>query len=100
MSTHAYKHGVVLIECYGCNNRHLIADHLNWFMEGKDIEEILRLKGRGDDIRKLSGKGSLEFTPEDVSTFQEGLRQHDAARAERSKKYGLQTEETRTSKPE
>jgi len=42
----SYLHGVVICTCKKCNNKHLIADHLNWFQEkGKTIEEILALKG-------------------------------------------------------
>ena len=43
----AYTTGVVIIECDGCKNNHLIADHLNWFpdVEGRTIEEILADKG-------------------------------------------------------
>ncbi|KAI9290892.1 zf-DNL-domain-containing protein, partial [Neoconidiobolus thromboides FSU 785] len=31
----AYTQGVVLIQCTGCDNRHLIADNLNWFEDYK-----------------------------------------------------------------
>ncbi|RKO96333.1 hypothetical protein CXG81DRAFT_4104, partial [Caulochytrium protostelioides] len=58
MSKHAYEKGVVIIQCDGCKNRHLIADHLGWFQEpdprpGHEgemrapgtIEEILQRRG-------------------------------------------------------
>lgn len=47
-SKHSYTKGVVLVECPGCKNRHLIADNLGWFTESADeprtIEEIVRAK--------------------------------------------------------
>ena len=42
----AYHHGVVLVECPGCKNRHLVADKLKWFGEEvSNVETILREKG-------------------------------------------------------
>ncbi|WFD31458.1 hypothetical protein MSPP1_002494 [Malassezia sp. CBS 17886] len=48
-SRDSYKNGVVLVQCPGCKNRHLIADNLGWFTETPDqprtIEDIVREKG-------------------------------------------------------
>ncbi len=46
MSRHAYDHGVVIIQCSSCQNRHLIADHLGWFRDGKTtIEDLMHEQG-------------------------------------------------------
>ena len=43
ISKRAYHHGVVLVECPGCKNRHLVADNLKWFgEETSNIESILK----------------------------------------------------------
>ena len=44
MSRQAYEKGIVLIECPGCETRHLIADNLGWFKDtpqaARRIEEM------------------------------------------------------------
>lgn len=46
MSKQAYTKGSVLIKCPGCNNRHLIADHLKIFSdEHVTVQDILSAKG-------------------------------------------------------
>ncbi|PWZ03021.1 zf-DNL-domain-containing protein [Testicularia cyperi] len=48
-SKRSYQRGIVIVQCPGCKNRHLIADNLSWFTETKDepktIEEIIAAKG-------------------------------------------------------
>ena len=42
----SYHHGIVIVECPGCKNKHLIADHLGWFEDGKKtVVDILRERG-------------------------------------------------------
>jgi hypothetical protein len=52
MSKHSYTKGVVLIQCPGCKNRHLIADNLGWFKDSKTTVEDL-VKEKGEAIRKI-----------------------------------------------
>jgi len=64
---HAYLNGVVLVQCPGCKNRHLIADHLGWFKEGtqdgqlRTIEDIMKAKGMKVQRGKLDPDGTVEY---------------------------------------
>jgi protein import protein ZIM17 len=51
-SKRAYEEGVVLVQCPGCQKRHVIADHLGWFGERQNIEDILREKG--EQVQKVT----------------------------------------------
>lgn len=59
-SHHSYTKGAVIIQCPGCDKYHLIADHLGWFNEGKNIEEFMAKKG--ETVRKITD--ASEITPE------------------------------------
>ncbi|KAF5362408.1 hypothetical protein D9756_002660 [Leucocoprinus leucothites] len=65
---HAYEKGIVLVQCPGCKNRHLIADHLGWFKESTEegklrtIEDILKAKGENVKRGKIDPNGTIEFT--------------------------------------
>jgi hypothetical protein len=78
MSKLAYTKGVVLIECPGCENRHLIADNLGWFRDGRTtVEDLVKEKGEG--IRKVVvgedgeefGGNLMEWLPEIVADEKE-----------------------------
>lgn len=62
----AYYKGVVIVICDGCENKHLIADNLNWFtdMNGKkNIEDIMAEKG--ETVQKILSS-DLEFIANEI----------------------------------
>lgn len=63
----AYYKGVVIVNCDGCENKHLIADNLNWFtdMNGKkNIEDIMAEKG--ETVQKIMST-DLEFIANELA---------------------------------
>ena len=66
----AYKHGVVLVRCPGCQNLHLISDKLGMFEDkgedgkGWDVEKALTKAG--ENVKAVSGEDVLELTLDDV----------------------------------
>ncbi|KAJ6617026.1 DNL zinc finger-domain-containing protein [Mycena sp. CBHHK59/15] len=67
-SKQAYDSGLVLVQCPGCDNRHLIADHLGWFKESTEegklrtIEDILRARGEKVTRGTLGSCGVIEYS--------------------------------------
>ncbi|GFZ14738.1 Zim17-type zinc finger protein [Actinidia rufa] len=64
MCRESYEKGVVVARCGGCNNLHLIADHLGWFGEPGSVEDLL--SARGEEVRKGS-VDTLNLTLEDLT---------------------------------
>eukprot|EP01060_Flectonema_neradi_P017177 TRINITY_DN239_c3_g1_i1.p1 TRINITY_DN239_c3_g1~~TRINITY_DN239_c3_g1_i1.p1 ORF type:complete len:183 (+),score=29.42 TRINITY_DN239_c3_g1_i1:47-595(+) len=66
-SRSSYEKGVVLIECPGCKNKHVIADNLGWFMdmgENNNIEK--QMKAEGTELKRMS------VTPEQYQNMLNG----------------------------
>jgi len=62
---HAYTKGVVIVQCPGCRNRHLIADNLGFFEDGGwNIETALR--DTGEDVKVVTNDDVLELTPDEL----------------------------------
>ncbi|CCK72609.1 Zim17p KNAG_0K02460 [Huiozyma naganishii CBS 8797] len=65
ISKQAYTGGTVLIQCPGCQNRHLIADHLKIFADSSvTIEDIMR--ARGETVAQTTEDLVLEDIPEQL----------------------------------
>jgi protein import protein ZIM17 len=60
----SYEKGVVVARCGGCNNLHLMADHLGWFGRPGSVEEFLA--ARGEEVKKGS-IDTLNLTPDDLA---------------------------------
>jgi hypothetical protein len=69
ISKRAYYHGIVMVRCDCCKNRHLIADRLGVFEDSLDGVDV-RHGGGGWDIQKFLqkefGTNSKYVTPENV----------------------------------
>ncbi|KAI5297688.1 hypothetical protein KEM56_004615 [Ascosphaera pollenicola] len=60
ISHHGYHKGTVLIECPGCQSRHVVSDHLKIFMDTSSTLEDILAKG-GQTIVKARLDGDLEW---------------------------------------
>lgn len=64
MSRESYEKGVVVARCGGCNNLHLIADHLGWFGQPGTVGDFLA--ARGEEWKEGSAD-TLNLTLEDLA---------------------------------
>jgi hypothetical protein len=91
MSKHAYHHGVVIIQCSSCNNRHLIADHLGWFRDGKVTIEDLMYE-QGEKVLKFvvnTKPDVLEWCPDHIEKEKKKLKELKKSRNRKELSLGL-----------
>mmetsp|Transcript_7112 Transcript_7112/g.9599 ORF Transcript_7112/g.9599 Transcript_7112/m.9599 type:complete len:120 (+) Transcript_7112:185-544(+) len=81
----AYRSGVVIVVCKGCQTKHLIADNLGWSIgfepETSTIEDYLEANGRTGDINRVSSEvfeleRVLDMTDNSGSIVDEGGNKH------------------------
>ncbi|KAF2730761.1 zf-DNL-domain-containing protein [Polyplosphaeria fusca] len=71
ISKQGYHHGTVLITCPGCQNRHLMSDHLKIFSDKPvTLEDIMREKGQLVKRGHLGveNEGDVEFWDDGTTT--------------------------------
>lgn len=54
VSRQAYREGMVIAVCKGCNNKHWIADNLDPTLSHSNIEEYFESKGQGDAVNRVT----------------------------------------------
>ncbi len=54
VSRQAYREGMVIAVCKGCNNKHWIADNLDPTLSHSNIEEYFQSKGQGDTVNRVT----------------------------------------------
>jgi mitochondrial protein import protein ZIM17 len=65
----AYQNGVVIVQCPGCQNRHLIADNLGFFEDceedgGWNIEKAM--EKMGEHVKVITNDNVMEVSVEEV----------------------------------
>jgi hypothetical protein len=68
ISKKGYNEGVVLVRCPGCQNLHLVADHVGIFEDkGWTLEDAMTNASKRSDIKVIQTEADvLELTPEDI----------------------------------
>ncbi|CAG5184836.1 uncharacterized protein ALTATR162_LOCUS11106 [Alternaria atra] len=98
LSKQGYHHGTVLIQCPGCKNRHLIADHLKVFSDKSvTIEDLMREKGSLVKKGSLSAEGDVEFW-DDGSTTPRSAQFHAESKPKGDNRLAAQPEPPKSSK--
>lgn len=65
MSKQAYQHGTILVQCPGCNSRHLVADHLKIFSDHRiKLEDIM--KAQGENVKTDTSDLVFEDIPDSL----------------------------------
>ncbi|KAI4678743.1 uncharacterized protein J4E84_008561 [Alternaria hordeiaustralica] len=97
LSKQGYHHGTVLIQCPGCKNRHLIADHLKVFSDKSvTIEDLMREKGSLVKRGSLSAEGDVEFW-DDGSTTPRSAQFHAESKPKGDNRLAAQPEPSKPS---
>jgi protein import protein ZIM17 len=63
----AYNNGVVIVQCPGCQNRHLIADNLSFFEDGEGGWNIEKAMSKmGENVKMVNNDNVMELSVEDL----------------------------------
>ncbi|OAV87237.1 hypothetical protein PTTG_09231 [Puccinia triticina 1-1 BBBD Race 1] len=69
-SSQAFHHGIVLVQCPSCLNRHLIADHLQWFTSNRTSDDPNFKDDHRTIIDLMRAKGEAVKRGRVVTSFQ------------------------------
>lgn len=81
ISKQGYHFGTVLVQCPGCDNRHLISDHLKIFSDKTvTLEDLIKEKGESIKLGTVDAKGDVEFWDEQKAEAREQSTRDNALR--------------------
>ncbi|EFP81086.2 hypothetical protein PGT21_009662 [Puccinia graminis f. sp. tritici] len=69
-SSQAFHHGIVLVQCPSCLNRHLIADHLQWFTSNRTSDDPNFKDDHRTIIDLMRAKGEAVKRGRVITSFQ------------------------------